>query len=255
MAKTPEFQEKQYAFAAHIRDPENNPAPSGIEDRRMGVYRELFFNNLLNLLSSTFPVLTKIHNKKTWQAMIRQFMVAHQALTPYFLEIPREFLSFLEDSYTPGDDDYPFLLELAHYEWLELALSVSEESDSELAVDSTGNMLAAVPVKSSLAWSAAYQFPVHRVSESYVPTEPGDQPTFLVVYRNRADDLGFMELNPVTARLLELIGDNDVKSGEELLTSLAEEISYPDPVALIEHGGSVMEEMRSAGILLGTKQD
>ena len=50
VADTPDFQKKQYAFAAHIRDPENNPAPTGIEDRRMGVYRELFFNNLLNLL-------------------------------------------------------------------------------------------------------------------------------------------------------------------------------------------------------------
>jgi len=27
-------------FAAHIRDPENNPAPDRIEDRRMGIYRQ-----------------------------------------------------------------------------------------------------------------------------------------------------------------------------------------------------------------------
>ena len=51
MAELPEFQQKQYAFAAHIRDPENNPAPSGVEDRRMAIYRELFFNNLHNRLT------------------------------------------------------------------------------------------------------------------------------------------------------------------------------------------------------------
>ena len=44
MAKS--FQDKQYEFAAHLRDPENVPAPDGIEDRRMGIYRELFYNNL-----------------------------------------------------------------------------------------------------------------------------------------------------------------------------------------------------------------
>jgi len=33
MAEDSNFQDKQYAFAAHIRDPENTVAPEGIEDR------------------------------------------------------------------------------------------------------------------------------------------------------------------------------------------------------------------------------
>ncbi|MDH3342301.1 MAG: DNA-binding domain-containing protein, partial [Gammaproteobacteria bacterium] len=33
MAKT-NFKDIQYAFTRHLRDPENNPAPEGIEDRR-----------------------------------------------------------------------------------------------------------------------------------------------------------------------------------------------------------------------------
>ena len=38
MAELPDYQQKQYAFAAHIRDPENIPPPEGIEDRRMAIY-------------------------------------------------------------------------------------------------------------------------------------------------------------------------------------------------------------------------
>ncbi|MDH4254937.1 MAG: DNA-binding domain-containing protein, partial [Gammaproteobacteria bacterium] len=56
MAERPAFQRRQYEFAAHIRDPDANPPPAGIEDRRMAIYRELFYNNLLSLLGSTFPV-------------------------------------------------------------------------------------------------------------------------------------------------------------------------------------------------------
>lgn len=253
MAKIPDFQKKQYAFAAHIRDPENNPAPAGIEDRRMAIYRELFFNNLLKLLSSTFPVLTKLHSREKWRAFIRQFMIAHQAQTPYFLEIPKEFLAFLENEYQVADDDFPFLLELAHYEWVELALSVSEETNDDLTVDPEGDFLDGIPVKSRLAWALTYRFPVHRISESYQPDEAGEQPTFMVIYRNREDELGFMELNPVTARLLELIGENESKNGRELLDTLADEISYPDPAALLEHGAQTMQEMRAAEILIGTK--
>jgi hypothetical protein len=253
VAETPDFQKKQYAFAAHIRDPDNQPAPTDIEDRRMAIYRELFFNNLLKLLSSTFPVLTKLHSREKWREFIRQFMITHQAQTPYFLEIPKEFLAFLENEYQPADDDFPFLLELAHYEWIELALSVSEASNDDLNVDAGGDLLEGIPVKSRLAWSLSYRFPVHRISESYQPDAAGDQPTFMVIYRRPDDELGFMELNPVTARLLELIDANDSSSGRELLEALAEEIAYPDPAALLEHGATVMQEMRAADILVGTR--
>jgi len=251
--KTADFKEKQYAFAAHIRDPDNNPAPTGIEDRRMAIYRELFFNNLLNLLSTTFPVLTKLHSGEKWRSFIRQFMVAHQAQTPYFLEIPKEFLAFLENEYETNDDDFPFLLELAHYEWVELALSVSEESNDDLTVDADDDFLGSIPVKSRLAWPLTYRFPVHRISESFKPDGESDQPTFMVIYRDRQDELGFMELNPVTARLLELIAENESRNGRELLEALAREISYPDPPALIEHGLTAMQEMRAAEILIGTR--
>jgi hypothetical protein len=253
VADTPDFQKRQYAFAAHIRDPENNPAPADIEDRRMSIYRELFFNNLLNLLSSTFPVLKKLHSSKKWHALVRQFMVAHQAQTPYFLEIPKEFLAFLENEYQPDDDDYPFLLELAHYEWVELALSVSEDSNDETNVDSDGDLLDGIPVRSALSWSMIYRYPVHRISESFLPDDAGEQLTHLVVYRKSDDDLGFMELNPVTARLLEIIDTNETKTGRELIIDLAEEISYQDPAALVQHGAAAMLEMRSVEILLGTR--
>ncbi len=55
-----DFIQQQYDFAAHIRNPEQNPAPAGIEDRRMGIYRELFYNNVEGFLSNGFPVLAGI---------------------------------------------------------------------------------------------------------------------------------------------------------------------------------------------------
>ena len=44
----------QTSFAAHIRDPKSTAAPDGIEDRRMAIYRDLFFNNIKSFLSSNF---------------------------------------------------------------------------------------------------------------------------------------------------------------------------------------------------------
>ncbi|MEX0709321.1 MAG: putative DNA-binding domain-containing protein [Woeseia sp.] len=253
MPDVPDFQQKQYAFAAHIRDPEHQPAPDGIEDRRMAIYRELFFNNLNQLLGKGFPVLKTLYGDDGWRRLVRQFMAHHQAQTPYFLELPKEFVRFLETGYKPADDDPPFLAELAHYEWVELALSVSNETDPLDDIDAGGDLLESVPVKSKLAWVLNYRFPVHRISRKFQPHEPGEQPTFLAVYRRRDDDVGFMELNPVTARLLEMIEANATgQNGRELLLALAQEIAFPDPDALVGHGAAAMEEMRGADILVGT---
>ncbi len=111
-----------------------------------------------------------------------------------------------------------------------------------------------IPIKSSLAWVYAYHYPVHRISSEFIPGEPGEQPVFLAAYRRSDDSVGFLELNPVTARLLEIIEHNEAQStGEELLRKLAREIDYADADALISHGAAALEEMRQLEILTGSR--
>jgi len=254
MAEQRSFQDKQYAFAAYIRDPDHRPAPEGIEDRRMSIYRDLFFNNLRNLLSKTFPVLRKLHDDKHWDRFIRQFMQNHHAKTPYFLELPEEFLNFLRNEYEHQVDDFPFLTELAHYEYIELALSVSTESNNLDGVDPNGDLLANIPVKSVLTWAYAYQYAVHRISTDFQPMQAEDQPVYLAVYRQSNDKVGFLELNPVTASLLNAIEENVAdRTGEELLREIAAEINYLNVDAFIKHGAAALEEMRQLEILTGTR--
>jgi len=110
------------------------------------------------------------------------------------------------------------------------------------------------PVKSVLAWVYAYQYPVHRVSPTYIPDEPAAQAIFLAAYRQDNDKVSFLELNPVTARLLELIDDNDAgRSGEELLRLLANEMNYSNIDAFIEHGATTLDELRHLQILIGAR--
>ena len=180
-------------------------------------------------------------------------MIHHQAQTPYFLRIPSEFVEFVQSDYPGKEEDFPFLAELAHYEWVELELSVSTEENDMDRIDPEGDYLAGVPVKSRLSRSVGYQFPVQHISKEYLPTEPSEVPTYIALYRDDDDELGFMELNPVTARLLQLIDDNDQgKSGKDLLLALAVEMNYPDPESLLQHGLEAMQKMHASAILLGT---
>lgn len=220
----------------------------------MAIYRELFFNNIRSLLANMFPVLKKLHTAEKWNGFVRQFMKRHRAETPYFLQLPQEFLQFLQEEYEPADDDFPFLTELAHYEYIELALSISEAENDLSGVDPDGDLLDATPVKSELAWVYGYHYPVHRISTDYLPQEPAEQPVFLAVYRHTNDSVGFLELNPMTAQLLDAVAANDGGlNGRALLQRLAEETQYPDVAALIKHGEAALEEMRHLEILVGTR--
>lgn len=254
MAESSSFKDKQYAFAAHIRDPDHVAAPGEIEARRLDVYRKLFFNNLYSLLGNFFPVMRKIHSDAHWRRFIRGFMQHHRAQTPYFLQLPEEFLDYLRNEFQPEGDDYPFLVELAHYEYVELALSISEDEDDLAEVDPAGDLLGGIPVKSALAWSFAYHFPVHRISPDFLPEEPDEQPVYLALYRDAADNIGFLELNAVSAALLEEVEQNRELTGEALLRQLAEKINYPDADALVQHGALALAEMRQLGILTGTRR-
>jgi hypothetical protein len=250
----PDFIRRQYEFAAHIRDPENRPAPGEVEERRMAIYRELLFNNVESFMAGSFPVLRKILDDARWNSLIRNYFSRHKSRTPLFLEMPREFLTWLESERGDQDGDLPFLRELAHYEWVELALSIAEESLDLPGVDSNGDLLKGIPVLSPLAWHLAYNFPVHRIGPGFLPDRPGDSPTFLVVYRDRDYEVGFLETNPVTKRLLELLDEDAGETGETLLLRIARELNHPNPDIVIQGGAEILENMKRKDIILGTKR-
>ncbi|MDX1334888.1 MAG: putative DNA-binding domain-containing protein [Gammaproteobacteria bacterium] len=250
MPERPEFQKQQLAFAAHIRNPEKNPAPEAIEDRRMGIYRELFFNNVAGFLSNGFPILKKLYSEEQWEKLARDFFERHHCHTPLFLGISREFLDYLQNEHEPQPEDPPFLLELAHYEWVELALSIDENEIPENGFDSSGNLLEGRPLLSPLAWPLSYSWPVHRISPEFRPET--EEETHLLVYRNSKDEVGFIELNPVTARLLGLLVEHPDSTGRELLEQIAGELNHPEPEVVIQGGSEILQELHAQDIILGT---
>jgi hypothetical protein len=250
--KQPDFIRKQFEFAAHIRNPDINSKPDEIEDRRMGIYRELFYNNVEGFISSGFPILREIFDDTTWHAMVRDFFSRHHCKTPYFLEISEEFLDYLENE-RDNKDDPAFIKELAHYEWVEMALSVADQEIDDTGIDLQGDLLQNIPVVSPLAWLLSYQFDVQHIGPEYQPSTPPEQITTLIVYRDRNDKIGFMEINPVTAHMIQSLQLNPDQTGEQLLTNIAQELNHSDPAVVIEGGMQIMEQLRLADILLGTR--
>ena len=246
------FSEVQEDFAAHIRDPDHVARPDDVEDRRMAIYRELFFNNVRGFLENNFPVVRKLYDDASWNALVRDFFVRHRAHTPLFPELPREFLRFVEACRGPEHGDPPFLLELAHYEWVELALSIEAAEIDETPADRDGDLLTGVPVKSPVAWLLSYAWPVQHIRPDFQPEEPPAAPTHLCVYRARDDKVRFLALNAVSARLLQLVDEDAGRTGRECLEIVAGELGQP--IAAIEAAGArVLTDFLDRDILLGVR--
>ena len=247
------FQDIQYRFTRHIRDPERAPAPGDIEDRRMAIYRDLLYRNVESFLAGSFPVVRKTLKDVEWHGLVRDYFREHRARTPLFPKMPQEFLQYLQAEPETVAARYPFLLELAHYEWVELALSLDVREIREEGIVPDGDLLSGVPVLNRLSWSLAYQYPVHRIGPGYPPGEKPAQPTCLFVYRDRQDQVRFIELNPLAARLIDCLKENkDNRTGREILTDVAAAIAHPDPEVVVNGGRTVLEDMRAKQVILGT---
>lgn len=245
------FKQTQYQFAAYIRDPEHQPAPDSIESRRMAIYRDLFFNNINGTLQNAFPVIRTLFSEEKWLAMVRDFMIRHQCKTPIFVEIAREFIHYLEKERL-SEDDPPFLHELAHYEWVELALSIAEPEFVHTPLAETEDCLKLRFSQSPLAWLLLYQYPVHRISPDSQPQAPADSPVCLLVYRNADDKVKFIELNPVSARLLELLSQQ--LTGAEATKEIAEAMQHPDPQVVADGARQMITDWTNRGILIKSTQ-
>lgn len=250
----PPFEDLQLALARHLRDPAGSPAPDGLEDRRVGIYRELLFNNVAGLLSGNFPVIRRLLDGEQWITLARRFYAEHAAHTPLFHELGSEFVRFLGEHPEHWAAQRPFLHELAHYEWAELALDLDEgDIDAATIRSRDGDPMDAVPVPSACAWLLGYRYPVHLIRREFQPTEAPAQPTWLLIYRNRADKVQFQALEPLAARLLALVQEDGGRTGRELVMQLARESGHPEPPALVEPARALLRGWIERDVVAGVR--
>lgn len=243
-----ELRDIQKAFTAHLRDPDNTPVPLGLDERRVGVYSELIFNNVSALLQDFFPVIHSILSAEQWQRMVRDFFISHQSQTPYFMELSGEFANYLAQGQLLSG--YPdFLPELAHYEWVELALYTLDEDPPAEAIEP--DLLADTPLHlSPLAEPLAYEFPVHLIKPDYQPAEPGENPAYLLVMRDTDETVRFFELQPLSFQLLHDIRQNPGLIARDWLTDLADQLDIDEIPQFVSNGITLLQSFNEHRIFI-----
>lgn len=219
----------------------------------MAIYRRLFFNNLDNLFGKNFPVTRRLLGPDRWRALIRAFMIHHRPVTPLFPEIGREMVRFLEESGKSLDGYPPFVADLARFEYLETAVRLDENDIAGIPALPDGDLIDGIPVVNPSARLAQFTWPVHEINEERLPDSPSAEATFLVVWRRRDDRVSSIRVNPVSARLIQLLQENSGASGLSLLTAVAGEMNHPRPEVVVRSGRETLDALRRREIILGAR--
>ncbi len=247
-----DFRARQRAFAAHLRDPAAVPAPADVAPARMALYAGVYFDNLAALVASTFPVLRSLYENADWRELLRGFCQHHPPRTPLFTRLGEGFIGYLDRRATDDAGDPPCLLELAQYEYSELALDFDETDLAAVPHDPAGDVLAGIPVVSPLARLQAWRYPVHRIGPDLRPGSVPPQPTLLLLVRDRSDSVRFLEIDALTALLLERLQANRDQSGQACIDALLASLGREREPALRESGAAILRHLRRRDAVLGT---
>lgn len=245
----PAFQQYQFQFTRHIRDPRHNPRPAGSEVRRMKIYNELLYNNLESFLLACFPITRKILGPRKWGKLVREFFATHRCRSPLFRQIPEEFVQYLQQERSARKQDTPYLVHLPHYEWVELALDVSDKEAGRLKINPGGDLLKGKPALNPVLLLLHYPYAVHRIGPGYHPRKK--QPTDLLVFRNLENRVRFIVLNSVSARLVQLL-KNGRSTGKAAIGHIIKELRHPNPEVVFAGGQKILEYLRREEAILGT---
>jgi hypothetical protein len=239
MSSISSLQRFQRDFARHLRSPSEARRPNGVPIRAAEIYSELLFNNICGFINACFPVARGMMTDTGWRVLCRRFFRDHASHTPIFSRIPEQFVQFVA-AHAQSLRVPAWMPDLLHYEWIEL------EVDTALGEpERNGTRLLTL---NPTARNLSYDWPVHRISPAFRPRSK--QPTYLLVYRNRELKVCFLEINDVTAALLDILAVSP-KTSADAIAQLAKQLGYASPDPLQIHGRQLLADFIQQDIITG----
>jgi len=248
----PAFQVVQRQFLAHLRNPKEQPLPTGFARKDAGIYADLLYNKFNDSLTTCFPVTQALLGETAWRRIVEDFIAEHRCRSPYYRQIPDEFVLYLQNERQTVDDP-PFLAELAHFEWMELVLSIAEAEPFTAETLSDAQLMDAVLVFTPVMKLLHYAWPVQQISRTYQPSRPPTDTTHILGFRDTADQVQFIVLNRMTAGLVQLLQKQHTAT--EVLRELGRDLLPLELSNLEQFGAAVLADLHRQGVIIGRKKD
>ena len=180
----------QHRFAQAIREGE---AADGLPQERLNVYIRLIRNNIHSFIDRCYTETLQYFDSEEWGRLKEGFVRDARAQTPYFQEIPGEFLQYCQS--LPLSDG---ILALMDFEYTQLLAEVAQISDIP-------NIYYSNDIKYTLSPAAFIRRYRYDVIDSLQEVDWG-----LLIWRDSEDNVMYQTLDDFEAMLLEMMNSSSI---------------------------------------------
>ena len=216
---------------------------------RLSVYRTLVRKRLSDAVELAVP-RTRARLGRLFDEYFERFLLERGPRTHYLRDVTSEFLDFLEPCAEIDSRLPPWTLDLARHEALDIivgSLADTGAPGATLELDPDRGL-----VFSATARVVRYGHAVHRLSSA--PDDrsvPERVAVALFVYRSPENEVRYLELTPLAARILDgLLAGNTLRAALERATH---ELGVARDDAVLEGAARVLADLSERGAITGAK--
>ncbi len=245
---------------------------SGCDRARLFLYEELLFASVEDTLSSLFPV-TYHFLKPEWNSLVEKYRRQFPNRSFQLYHVAQDFPEFVQ-GLSGYMKKYPFLWDLALYEWLEIEVLNQEDdplpSDLQPGFPAEPSMLSVfMPVLNPIRRQHTFQYPIPAIlTEASRREEVGQgfdaftldgqpvQPieTTMLIYRDpETFKARFFNLTPLTGALIEVMAEHQsYEVSFKLIHTSVEALAQVPYETLAQQGIGLLNQCFQQKILLGS---
>ncbi|MBX9693767.1 MAG: DNA-binding domain-containing protein [Cyanobacteria bacterium] len=237
----------------------NSKLAADIDRRGVALYAKLIQRGRMEVMDSIYPACAMVLGKH-WIGAVEAYM---ETCPPDHFNLNRSaknFSQFLSTSSPSLVKKYPFLPELADYEWIELEVLESDKEYSPgigLTLDSPEKFQDYAPVVNPVLIIRRYEYPIAKIvdllqEDKALPRKLKPEAVILAVYREPEEhDSKFLELTELSNQLIEQASQNPT-SYAQLVSFAIETSGSNNPQVMIVEFLELIEQLQKLKLLLGS---
>lgn len=240
----------------------------------VNLYASLIEIGRLDLMASVYPCIKALLGKK-----FRDLVLAYyETLPPDHYNLNRSanrFAGYLEQYESTLVSRHPFIVELAHFEWIELEVMEAEsanlialgsahaskrgrgvKSNAETNLESEAqDFVSTSPRLADVVVLHKYQYPVMTISKTLLdgeklPRRVKKETTNMAIYRdNKSHQCRFLELGAMAFEALHMVQAQPGITYGELLKSVCQS-SSDSPAETVEAFLELLEELKACNLIV-----
>jgi len=232
---------------------------------RLKLYEELLFAGIESTLSSLYPFCRRFFNSRDWHQLVEQYRRQYPSASYQLYKSAEAFPQFLSEQEALMTE-IPFLIDLSHYEWLEVVLLNAKDmalpNNLDTACPSQLTTLSAMrPYWNPISHLYHCRYPIPSIldlmrrQEDLSPPYPFKKQSIDILLYRDMDTLSvrFFQLNELTSQLWQLCQTG--KSYLEVFQLLQKNIAALHSIdfrVILEEGFKLLKQCHQEGILLGS---